>query len=208
MILTLLMLVSIQRCSSFYPGVIGPRETAGLRSDRSATTGWRSGLISSQFSSSRLSHLPSISHRTKQSKPLSSTVVMAGNILDDIITRKKAEVEAMKANPPPAVSEWVQKMGTIKPKNAFLRAIKKPKGTTAIITQIKAKTPAVERLCSVVDPAVNHLSTICYEQWFFHQNRADINTVGFAGNALCKRSAPGARRPSLRGRRLRHRRLH
>jgi hypothetical protein len=85
---------------------------------------------------------------------LSSTVVMAGNLIDEIITRKKAEVEAMKANPPAAVSEWVKKMGTIKPKNAFLRAIKKPKGTTAIVTQIKAKTPAVERICSVVDPAV------------------------------------------------------
>jgi indole-3-glycerol phosphate synthase len=80
--------------------------------------------------------------------------MMAGNVIDEIITRKKAEVEVMKANPPAAVSEWLNKMGTIKPKNAFLRAIKKPKGTTAIVTQIKVKTPAVERLCSVVDPAV------------------------------------------------------
>ena len=85
---------------------------------------------------------------------MSSAVVMASSIIDDIVTRKKAEVEALKANPPPGVSEWMKKMGTLKPKNTFLRAIKKPKGTTSVVTQLKLKTPTVERLCSDADPSL------------------------------------------------------
>jgi len=78
--------------------------------------------------------------------------VLLNSVINDILSRKRAEIESMKSNLPIEVSEIIKKIGSLKSKDVVMKAIKKQKGTLSVITQIKKKTPVVESICSSIDP--------------------------------------------------------
>jgi len=86
---------------------------------------------------------------------------MGESMLQDIIAKKQAKVDELKANPPASVAELLEKMGTIKPKQTIFKALKKPKGTITVMPQMKFKTPKIGKF--VEKPAPEILSGHYYE---------------------------------------------
>ena len=81
-------------------------------------------------------------------------------ILDDILARKKKEVEALKANLPDDAAALLEK-GVKKNKNTFMKSIKKPKGTISVMGQMKIRSPQVGQFSEI--PAPDFLSAHMYE---------------------------------------------
>jgi len=64
-------------------------------------------------------HERTASNLRESRKPLA--LRMGESMLQDIIAKKQAKVDELKANPPAGVAELLEKMGTIKPKQTIFK---------------------------------------------------------------------------------------